>query len=77
MHTLRAGFTLIELLVVLALLVLLMSFIIPSGSRLLDNVKTVLSTSEQEREIENKKYDAFIKAVPNSELNITAKGIML
>ncbi len=73
----RKAFTLIELLVVMALIALLMSVVMPFGSRFVKNMEKKIEESKERREFDQKRFEAFIKDKENSEENITRYGIAL
>ncbi|NPA82497.1 MAG: type II secretion system protein [Epsilonproteobacteria bacterium] len=73
----RRAFTLIELLVVMGLIALLMSVVMPVGSRFVKNMQKGIEESKKRREFDEKKYEAFIKDRADLEENITRFGIAI
>ncbi len=75
--TVRRAFTLIELLVVMGLIALLMSVVMPVGSRFVKNMQKGIEESKKRREFDEKKYEAFIKDRADLEENIKRFGIAI
>ena len=73
----RRAFTLIELLIVMGLIALLMSVVMPAGSRFVKNMQKGIEESKKRREFDEKKYEAFIKDRADLEENITRFGIAI
>ncbi len=61
----------------MALIALLMSVVMPFGSRFVKNMEKKIEESKERREFDQKRFEAFIKDKENSEENITRYGIAL
>ncbi len=79
----RKGFTLIELLVVMIILTVIMSMVVPKGSKMLDGFTKRIETTKEKQNLSKQRSMSFIQAKAQtlkmsngSSYDISEKGVL-